>query len=212
MTQQITIYGPEASPYVRSVRSALEEKGLAYELVELPPEAYKGEEYLSERHPFGRIPAVEIDGFRIYETQAVLRLVEELHPEPSLQPASPFERARMNQILGIVDCYGWPSWGGGILMNRFIRPLFGQEPIEAEIEAALPNARISVKAIADLQSETGPYLCGDRLSFADLVVYNIMSYFQQTPEGAPIIAEHPRFVAWMEFMARRQDGKELLAA
>ncbi len=212
MSEKIAIYGPSASPYVRALRMGLSEKGLAHDLIELPLPDYKSPEYLSERHPFGKIPAVEIDGFKMFETQAILRLIEDLHPEPSLQPATPFERARMNQMLGIIDCYGWPSWGGGILLNRFIRPLFGEAPNEEEIAAATPQARTSIKAVADLQSETGPYLCGERLSFADLIIYQIMSYFEQTPEGGPTIADYPRFAAWLAFMAERDGAQARLAA
>ncbi len=35
----------------------------------------KQEPYLA-RHPFGRIPAIEHDGFALYETQAILRYVD----------------------------------------------------------------------------------------------------------------------------------------
>ncbi|HEY0625873.1 MAG TPA: glutathione S-transferase family protein [Allosphingosinicella sp.] len=212
MTQKIKLWGAAGSPFTRSVQIALDEKGLSHELIELPLPDYKGPEYLSERHPFGRIPAIEIDGFRLYETQAIIRFLDELRPEPSLQPGTPFQRARMNQMLGILDCYGWPSIGA-ILLNRILRPMFLNEaPIEAEIEAALPQARTTVQAFADLMDEGGPFLCGERPGIADIMIYQIMAYFIQTAEGAPMIAEHPRFAAWIEQMAEREGARMPLAA
>jgi glutathione S-transferase len=211
MSLNITLWGPEGSPYVRGVRMGLEEKGLEHQLIDLPLPDYKGEEYRSERHPFGRLPAAEVNGFRLYESQAILRLVDELSPERPIQPADPYQRARMNQMIGILNCYAWPSIGA-ILLNRILRPFFLNEaPIEAEVEAALPEARTSLAAMAALQSE-GAFLCGDQVSIADLMFYPILQYFQQTAEGGTMLAEHPSLLAWMERMDERQSSKLLLAA
>lgn len=57
------IYGPAYSTYARTVRLALEEKGVGYDLVEvdLLGGAAKAPEHLA-RHPFGKVPAFEHDG------------------------------------------------------------------------------------------------------------------------------------------------------
>ena len=88
MTARPVVYGADYSVYVRIVRLALEEKGVAYDLV--PVDAFAeggpGEDYL-RRHPFGRIPAFEHDGFSLYETGAIARYVDEAFEGPRLQPA-----------------------------------------------------------------------------------------------------------------------------
>ena len=68
------IYGPALSTYVRTVRLVLDEKAAAYELVEIDilKGGNKTPEYLA-RHPFGRVPAFEHDGFALYETSAITR-------------------------------------------------------------------------------------------------------------------------------------------
>jgi glutathione S-transferase len=48
------------------------------------------------RHRFGKIPAFEHAGFRLYETGAITRYVDEAFPGPRLQPDDPRDRARMN--------------------------------------------------------------------------------------------------------------------
>ena len=57
------IYGPAYSTYARTVRLALEEKGVGYDLVEvdLLGEPAQAPEHLA-RPPFGKVPAFEHDG------------------------------------------------------------------------------------------------------------------------------------------------------
>ena len=65
------IYGPAISTYVRTVRLVCEEKAAPYELVEVDimQGGNKTPDHLA-RHPFGRVPAFEHDGFQLYETSA----------------------------------------------------------------------------------------------------------------------------------------------
>jgi glutathione S-transferase len=77
------VFGAPYSVYVRAVRLALEEKGVAYELVPVdifgpggPPADHM------RRHPFGKIPAFEHEGFRLYEAGAVTRYVDETFCRP----------------------------------------------------------------------------------------------------------------------------------
>ena len=79
------VYGPAGSTYVWSARLALAEKGVAHELVHVPFGAHREEPHLS-RHPFAKVPAFEHDGFALYETQAILRYIDEGFPVSPLQP------------------------------------------------------------------------------------------------------------------------------
>ena len=49
------------------------------------------------------MPAFEHDGFELYETAAIMHYVDETFPGPSLRPGGPRERARMEQILGLIN-------------------------------------------------------------------------------------------------------------
>jgi len=68
MTGRPVVYGADYSVYVRIAKLVLEEKGVGYDLVAIDAFAADGpgEDYL-RRHPFGRIPALEHDGFRRVE-------------------------------------------------------------------------------------------------------------------------------------------------
>src|SRR5690349_24297838 len=86
------VYGPAGSTYVWSTRLALAEKGVAHDLVDVPFGAHREEPHLS-RHPFGKVPAFEHDGFALYETQAILRYIDEGFPVAPLQPTDLHEFA-----------------------------------------------------------------------------------------------------------------------
>ena len=85
MTSGMIVYGIPGSPYVRAALLALEEQGAEYEFSPMAPGALKQEPHLS-RHPFGRIPAFEHDGWKLYEAQAIMRYVDAIVPSPRLQP------------------------------------------------------------------------------------------------------------------------------
>ena len=76
---EFVVYTVPGSPYARAVLATLEEKRVDYRLSPLAPAGIKSEPHLS-RHPFGRMPAVEHDGFRLYETQAILRYIDRIFP------------------------------------------------------------------------------------------------------------------------------------
>src|SRR6201993_748078 len=163
------VYGPAASTYVWSARLALAEKGVTHELVEVPFGALGETSHLA-RQPFAKVPAFEHDGFALYETQAIMRYVDERFPGTPLQPEDVHEWSRMNQLIGIVDAYAWPSIAGTILFNRVLVPrLLNGTPDEAAIAAAMPRARLCLSEI-DRLMEDHRFLTGNHVCLADLLV------------------------------------------
>jgi len=57
--------------------------------------------------------------------------------------------------------------------------------------------------IARLQGDQ-PYLVGERVSLADLMVIPLLYYFSRLPEGEAALAEHPSLRAWIARMEERQ--------
>jgi len=196
------VYGPAGSTYVWSTRLALAEKGVAHELMDVPVGAHREEPHLS-RHPFAKVPAFEHDGFALYETQAILRYIDEGFPVAPLQPTDLHEFARMNQIMGIVDAYAWPSIAGGILVNSLLNPRLGLPVDEAAIAAAVPEARLCLSEFARLMGER-PFMAGERISLADLMVFPLLYYFRRVPEGTGPLAEYPTLTSWLRRIEERQ--------
>ena len=196
------VYGIPFSSYVWSARLALAEKGVVHEVVDIGPYGAAAQEPHLSRHPFGKQPAFEHDGFALYETQAILRYVDEGFPSSPLQSTDVHEFSRMNQIMGIVDAYLWPSIAP-IIFNRRTAPLRGLPVDEAAIAAALPQARLCLSEIARLQGDQ-PFLAGERISLADLMVAPLLYYFSRQPEGETALAEHPTLHAWLRRIEERQ--------
>jgi len=197
------VYGPAFSTYVWSVRLAQAEKGVTHELVDVPFGAHREQAHLS-RQPFAKIPAFEHDGFALYEAQAIVRYVDERFAGTPLQPEDVHQWSRMNQIIGIVDAYLWPSVAGAILFNRVLVPRFlGGTPDEAAIAAALPRAHLCLAEIDRLMAENR-FLAADFVSLADLMAIPLLYFFSQVPDGREPLAGHPKLQGWMRHMETRQ--------
>jgi glutathione S-transferase len=202
---ETTLYGVHASPYVRAARLGLEEKGVAYDLVEFPISEMKQQPHLS-RQPFGRIPAFEHKGFPLYETQAILRYVDAAFPGPALQRTDPREAARMNQIIGIVDAYMFMDVSFGISYQRLMAPKHGKTPDEGRVRDSIPKARVVIQALDELKGENA-FMAGDALSLADLMVAPHYYYLSLTPEGRDLLGPHERLRRWWQTMATRESIK-----
>ncbi len=198
-----TLFGAAYSVYVRAARLALEEKGVAYELVPVDvfAEGCLPAEHL-RRHPFGRIPAFEHGGFRLYETGAITRYVDEAFVGPALQPAPARERARMNQALGVLDAYAYRTLVWDIYVERVSGPKRGRATDEERVRSALPRAAVCLSALDETMGG-GPFLAGPRLTLADLHAAPMFAYLAAAPEGRALLADRPRLSAWLEKMEAR---------
>jgi glutathione S-transferase len=101
---QCAVHSIPGSPFGRAVLVALEEKGVNYRLVPVAPATLRTPEHLA-CHPFGRVPVLDHAGFRLYETQAILRYIDRAMVGTALMPADPQAAGRMDQLMNINDWY-----------------------------------------------------------------------------------------------------------
>ncbi|QKD04164.1 glutathione S-transferase family protein [Mesorhizobium loti] len=194
-----TLYGADYSVYVRIARMALEEKGIDYELVPLDIFAADGiPAWYLERHPFGRIPAFEHDGFRLFETNAIARYVDEAFDGPALQPADARGRARMGQMTGMLDAYGYRAMVWDVAVERLEKA----EPDKTVIANGLRQAETVLRVLTSLKAP-GPWLLGDQLTLADLHAAPIIGYFLKVAEGQKLLAEFAEIQGWYTRIANR---------
>jgi glutathione S-transferase len=197
------VHGAAYSTYVRTVLLTLAEKQVPYELVNVDVFASGGPpaEYL-KIHPFGRIPAFEHDGFCMYEAVPIARYIDESFGGPQLQPSAARERARMNQIISILDSYAYRTLIWGIYVERSSKQPSGRTPDPQRITAALPRARTCLNALAGLMGE-GPWLAGTNITLADLHAVPIFDYFLRTAEGQELIAGVTSLLRWWNEIEQR---------
>ncbi|HVS78513.1 MAG TPA: glutathione S-transferase family protein [Steroidobacteraceae bacterium] len=191
------------SPFGRAVLATLVEKGAPLRLAAVDPRSMKSQPYLS-MHPFGRVPVLEHDGFRLYETQAIVRYIDRVLPAPGLTPKDPRAAARMDQILGICDWYLFQGVNNIIGFQRIVGPrLLGLSPDEAAIAEAMPRAHVVMAELSRLLGGN-EYLAGAQVSLADIVVASHMDFLADTPEWRPLTAERPNLPAWLARMSARE--------
>lgn len=185
------------SPYGRTVMAMLEEKGASWQLAPLVSGEHRQQPHLS-RHPFGRMPALELDGHYLYETQAILRYLEEALPGPSLVPEALDDRARMNQVMGICDAYLFPEGARIVVFNRVVGPTIvpGFEPDEAAIAEAMPRSHTIFAELSRLLGER-EWLGGPQISLADLMIGPQLELYRRAPEWAELTAGRENLVRWL---------------
>jgi glutathione S-transferase len=196
----LVLHGYTYSVYNRIARLALAEKSVAYDRVEVNPFAEPSPEYLA-LHPFGRVPTLVHDGFVLYETGAITRYVDRTFAGPALQPVSPRPLARMDQLIGIIDSYGYWPMVRQVFSHRVFRTAAGRPVDEAEIARGLLGATEVLAALEALAAK--PFLTGPDLSLADLHVGAMIAYFTLAPEGAAALAGYPQLAAWWASVSRR---------
>ena len=197
----IRVFGIPGSPFLRSVEIALTEKRIDYQLQSIRPGGHKEPEYLA-RHPFGRIPAFEHDGFAIYETQAIIRYLDDVFPDPPLTPADPKARARMNQVIGIIEWYFFPKAAAPIGFQRIIGPrLLGIPSDDSIVAEAMPTARLCVTELDRLLGDKR-YLTGEQFTSADIMLGAQLDLFSECAEGRELISG-TRLQPWLKRMRAR---------
>ncbi|UVC13666.1 glutathione S-transferase family protein [Mesorhizobium onobrychidis] len=193
------VYGADNSVYVRMVRLVLEEKGIDYELVPVDIFAADGVPgWYFDHQPFGRIPAFEHDAFRLYETSAIARYVDEAFDGPALQPIEARPRARMNQIIGMLDAYAYRAMVWDVAVERLEK----EAPDETLIADGLRRASTALRALSSLKAP-GPWLMGNQLTLADLHAAPIIGYFVKVTEGQNLLAEFADIHDWWTRIAGR---------
>jgi glutathione S-transferase len=196
------VHSTPGSPFGRAVLVALEEKRLPYRLRPVAPGTFKSAAHLA-LHPFGRSPVLEHDGFRLYETQAILRYLDRVGAAPALTPSDPRQAARMDQVMNINDWYLFQGVTNVIAFNRVIKPrLMGLSPDEAAIAAALPKAHAVFDELARLLGERD-YFAGEALSLADILLAPQLDFFRDLPEWTPLTQSHAHLRAWLERLTAR---------
>jgi glutathione S-transferase len=203
---KIIVHGFSFSPYVRSVFMALEIKGIPYrnQPIDLRPVpgGLGSAEHL-QLHPFGRVPILEDGGFRIYETQAILRYLDARFPQPPLQPTEPHALGRMSQVMGIHDCYFFTQAVRPIGAQRVVRPaLMGAPSDETVVAEALPATKVCLTTLNHLLGND-PFFAGDAISLADVLLAPQLHMLSAVPEVRTMLHGTP-LLDWLERMLEHQ--------
>ena len=193
-----TVFGFPQSTYVRTVRLALAEKGIDYDLV---PMGFSSER-LEELHPFRRIPAFRHDTLTLFETTAICRYIDDAFAGPALSPADAAGRALMEQWISVINAYLDPPVIRAIVIERITRPMQNQATDETKCLAAKPLADHAL-SVLDHALNGQDFLAGNAISLADFFLLPILFYLRQMPEGIELLPDHKNLGAWYGRMETR---------
>jgi glutathione S-transferase len=145
------------SPFATRCRILMYAKGL-----QIPIESMKLPlpDWFVRRNPLKRLPALDIDGFLLPESEVICEYLEDLGQGPSLRPSDLRERAHMRLLSRTLDLYVMTCVG------RLVPFLRGVARDEAVIATTVNDLD---KALHDL-AHFGPgrrYAIGGRLTVAD---------------------------------------------
>lgn len=159
----IKLYTFPPSTNSRKVRIALLEKGLEFERinVDLTKREQKNPDYL-KIHPFGQIPALDDEGFVVYDSTVINEYLEDEYPYPALMPKDSEGRARARMMEDFRDSHFNPY---------FVHIIQESRKPEAERDGQrVDNAKIEItKAFDRIEAELKgkDYLAG-AFSLADV--------------------------------------------
>lgn len=194
-------------PNPKMVRMFMAEKGIELPKVEvdLPKGENRQEEHL-KRNPAGQCPALELDdGSVIAEITAICEYLEEKQPNPPLIGRTPEERAETRMWTRRLDLNLCEPMANGFRFGK------GRKFFESRIRV-IPEASEGLLATAQdwvkkLDGWLGgkPFICGDRFTMADILVFNWIDFFAGM--GQPIDPALKNVVAWHARIGARPSAK-----
>jgi glutathione S-transferase len=223
-TPALLLHQYDTSPFSEKVRKVLAHKRLAWGAVEQPNMMPKPD-LLPLTGGYRRIPVLQIGADVWCDTQAIVRVLERLHPEPTIHPDG-----------SEATTQAWNLWADRLLFMPAVAVVFadiGQfVPKEfmddrskmipgrnfADIPKLAPHAREQVRALVatvERQLEDGrPWLLGSSFSLADAAVYHPLWFLRMAPAAQALLAAFPRVGAWRARVEALGEGdrREVAAA
>lgn len=157
-----------------------------------------------KKNPNGRLPTLEEeDGWTLWESGAVVRYLCQVHSLGNMCPDTPRGRA---------DAEKWMDWSSlnlakfnSVYLDNYFRKPEGERSM-AEIEKAAKDTT-PYYDILEAHLADRDYLCGDRLTMADIPAGSLTyRWLTWTPKAA--LPDHPNVRAWYERMAARPAFQE----
>ena len=198
----LRLYGFPFSNYHNLVKVVLLEKGLEFEeIVTYPPadDAYRA------RNPTGKYPCLETEeGTFLGESKVILNYLEDAYPDVPLLPADPLERARVRELMEVIDLYLE-------LPARRLYPEVFSRVGKVSDEVKDTVRPLLAQGIAGLQklARFDPYIAGPELSLADFSAafhFVPVAIASKTIYGENVLAALPGVKRHRELM----DGRALV--
>ncbi len=236
----LEVYYFETATCPRKVRLVLEEKSIPYAKRRLNRDAgdLRTPHYLS-LNPNGYVPTLVHDGRAITESTVIMNYIEDCFPEPTLRPADPFGRMRMNLWLKWADekylgalfpvsyvigprremlrqksdeelaAHFAGARGGGMLERIRLVDMIRNGPEGDIFKRAV---RVLDKMLVDMEAALtdGSHLAGKALSLADCAITPFLARLSDLQMSDWWVSNRPRVTDWFEGMRARPSYRTVI--
>ena len=195
----LKLCGFHISNYFNKVRIAMLEKGVPFELDPTCRPSQK-EEFLA-RTPMGKVPFLEVDGAQLCESQVICEWLEDAHPEKPLYPRDPLERARVRELIAIIELHME-------LVARRLYPqvFFGQPPLsEGARQAVEKDLTKGIRAFR-ARAKFDPYVAGANLTLADCAAFvhlPLVALSTKLAFGQDMLESMPQIKPYLKMLGER---------
>lgn len=192
----IKLHGHPFSTCTRKVLFTLRETKTPFELsvVDFAKGEHKAPPHLAYQ-PFGQVPAIDDDGFVLYESRAIARYLDAKAGHP-LSPSALQDHARMEQWISVETSNFAPH-----AMKFVYQHVFKREQTPEALETAKKGLDLAC-TVLDKNLVDKAFLCGDALTLADIAFAPYLGYAMGTP-AKDILGAHPHVMAWWNRVAER---------
>ena len=200
----LKLHGAPLSNYYNMAKTAMLEKGIAFEEVLTSPSQDAG--YLA-RSTMGKVPCLETDAGFLAETRAILDYLEELQPEPALLPADPFARAKVRELAQSIELYI------ELVARKGYGALRGNPLPDDQKEAYGKELTKGTAAVARL-ARFSPWIAGEQFTYADLIAFFTIQYASRAAKAnadIDLLAMLPGAEEWNGRMVERESIKQAMA-
>lgn len=196
LVAMLKLFGNPASTCTRKVLFTLNETNTPYEftVVDFAKGEHKAQPHLS-RQPFGQVPALDDDGFALYESRAMVRYIDE-KAGFKLTPKDIKQRAVMEQWISVeTSNFTAPAM-------TFIYHVVFQRPQKAEdLEKASERLDLCC-GIVDKALANKNWLAGDQISLAEVTYAPYIEYGMLT-DAKNIFSKHSNLMSWWNRISER---------
>jgi len=192
----IKLYTFPPSTNSRKVRIALIEKGLEFERIniDLSKKEQKNPEYL-KIHPFGQVPALDDEGFIIYDSTIINEYLEDEYPYPPLLPKDSEGRARARLMEDFRDTHFNPHF---VEIIHEVRKPEGQKDLKLIEHAKAEITKCFERIEKELEGKE--YLAGT-FGLADIAYMSNIDLLERFQ--IPVESKYQNMLAWIERLKTR---------
>ena len=192
----IKLYTFPPSTNSRKVRIALIEKGLEFERIniDLSNKEQKNPEYL-KIHPFGQVPALDDEGFIIYDSTIINEYLEDEYPYPPLLPKDSEGRARARLMEDFRDTHFNPHF---VEIIHEVRKPEGQKDLKLIEHAKAEITKCFERIEKELEGKE--YLAGT-FGLADIAYMSNIDLLERFQ--IPVESKYQNMLAWIERLKTR---------